>query len=402
MASKPEPPSDALTISLEPLLKADDSRADDECKVTRGRLDRGVALEDDLWTAVHCSTWAFKDDPAAMERLLEFTQKLHAEHARGSASKVFLVADSSSPAKCSIWKDLKKYGIDKPPFGHLRLFTPSRAAQAELTAQTCHLNSGEYRGMCLPFMNGEGHYSVTKNALKDVNLIQKRFSDSALGIVADAAQDPDFFAWFDMSAHAQTPDEAGVPTDVEGAKNAFVGFVKNRLKHVKILCEKGEVQHALHEFGYALHPLQDLMSHRGRTNTEHAYNSYKEVGDDGKARNPDNDPESINKALALTRRFVDDVTRGELKPCVEVWKTYSGGPVLPGKKMQWGYKMDLSPGAIREYKKSAAAFGAALESKGANAVRVRWFGEFHKSDDECQWLGTETECGRLVKRMVAP
>jgi hypothetical protein len=194
-----------------------------------------------------------------------------------------------------------------------------------------------------------GHYEVTLALLVELDEPTLQLGREAALIVADAARDPDFFAWGTAAAHAQTPhDDLGRPTlSTEAAMEAFISWVVEHTQAAKRACGAGKARLALHELGMALHAVEDLAAHDGRTNAEHAWNAA--LGED-----PD-DPDDIEglmaRARALARNYWENAGRKALAACGG-----HGQLKLPGQPWSWqektgelGLKRDLSVGSYCAY-----------------------------------------------------
>src|SRR6185369_13598397 len=123
-----------------------------------------------------------------------------------------------------------------------------------------------------------GHLELTSDALA-----QFGFSEDAISIAGDAAQDPDFYEWYKAAAHAQTDcalDTGATSQSETDAINAYLAWCVD--KKDNFLAAKND-ENALFFLGYLLHGVQDLASHQGVTNSQHAYESYVQCkgGDDG-------------------------------------------------------------------------------------------------------------------------
>ena len=96
--------------------------------------------------------------------------------------------------------------------------------------------------------------------------------------------------------HAQTPnDDDGDPTQsAEQAKAGTIDYLRNKLALLRDELSRGNVSNALYLLGYVLHTFQDLAAHRGMTNFDHSFLSYKA------SKNPDEDPGSISLANQWT------------------------------------------------------------------------------------------------------
>jgi hypothetical protein len=125
--------------------------------------------------------------------------------------------------------------------------------------------------------NSPGHLELTGDALKPFG-----FSEDAISVAADAAQDPDLYEWYTPAAHAQTDCHVGTGATKQSNGEAIACFL-SWFKDIngKFLSADGDM-HALFFLGYLLHGVQDLASHQGLTNAQHIYESavLKKGGDD--------------------------------------------------------------------------------------------------------------------------
>lgn len=217
-----------------------------------------------------------------------------------------------------------------------------------------------------------GHSDITKA------ILEKDFSFRLIAqlIAGDAAQDPDFYDWKRDAAHAQTGAEAdGRARDRAAAFADFVKWVSDLLKTVKAECAQGRTQYALYWLGYALHAVQDLAAHNGRTFFEHAWNSYCDnpdcdsTGRRPKDGDPDEDPASIERARQYTREFLKLTKDLVGLSCWIAMKHYTGDPVTTAEKTgSLDLRWDLTPASVRQYRQSRFVF-AARRADGDYVVR---------------------------------
>ncbi len=145
-----------------------------------------------------------------------------------------------------------------------------------------------------------GHWEVTGKVIEEMG-----FSAAGSNVLCDASQDPDFYDFSTVAAHAQTPDEA----DLCGGDNAqraaiidkaiddYVTWVDAQFQRCANALEKGNVRLALYWLGYALHGVEDLAVHKGITNGEHA----------SMAENPDYQAADVALSYVYARRMLDAV-----------------------------------------------------------------------------------------------
>jgi hypothetical protein len=201
-----------------------------------------------------------------------------------------------------------------------------------------------------------------------VKSMGKAFSSDARAIVADASQDPDVFEWTNMSAHSQTRDKDGMPAISPAESEAeLVKWFRGRIQQAATACQSpNQAKQALYWTGYALHALEDLAPHRGRTNPEHSYNAAH-------GQNPDAANDAYLLAVDIVNRALKKLLDGPLKDCRAQFASYSGAQVAYTEKLAppFSLERDLSAKSLVDYKRSAAAFENVMKDSGAV---VRWFG----------------------------
>jgi len=145
-----------------------------------------------------------------------------------------------------------------------------------------------------------GHWEVTGKVIEEMG-----FSAPGSNVLCDAAQDPDFYDFGTVAAHAQTPDEADLcgPDSVkrtaiiDKAIDDYVGWVDAQLQRCTSALEKRNTRLSLYWLAYALHGVEDLAVHRGITNGEHA----------STADNPDFQAADVALSYVYARRMLDAV-----------------------------------------------------------------------------------------------
>jgi pimeloyl-ACP methyl ester carboxylesterase len=145
-----------------------------------------------------------------------------------------------------------------------------------------------------------GHWEVTGKVIEELG-----FSAPGSNILCDAAQDPDFYDFGTVAAHAQTPDEADLcgPDNtkrtaiINKAIDNYVGWIDDQFQRCKSALEKGKDRLALYWLGYVLHAVEDLAVHKGITNGEHA----------SMTANPDFQAEDVALSYVYARRMLDAV-----------------------------------------------------------------------------------------------
>ncbi|UPU37467.1 hypothetical protein M1B72_07110 [Geomonas paludis] len=124
----------------------------------------------------------------------------------------------------------------------------------------------------------KGHWEMTSQAVNKANY---KISPDGERIMCDASQDPDFYEFDDIQAHAQTKESvSGKITDQTIAKLDFYKWGHDRIKIATERCKDGQTRLALYWLGSTLHTIQDLFFHEGITNEEHAYLSGPDFNHD--------------------------------------------------------------------------------------------------------------------------
>jgi hypothetical protein len=203
-----------------------------------------------------------------------------------------------------------------------------------------------------------GHYDVTREAAE-----QFGFSPAATAILADAAQDPDFYEFTRPAAHAQTPDEvdrlpeADRSAAIDAAVAAYHAWIRDCFARAKATAAE-DPRLALYWVGYVLHAIEDLAPHAGRTNGEHAAGP-----------NPDVDPEAVALASTYTYRALRAMRDGLGADVFDSLRRWDGEGALSFfekiAKPVHGHVWDL-PGAFRAYEESGDAW------KKLGVPRIRW------------------------------
>lgn len=200
-----------------------------------------------------------------------------------------------------------------------------------------------------------GHLELTSEALEKFG-----FSEDAVSMAGDAAQDPDFYEWYNPAAHAQTDCDLKTGATNQNQSAAISAYLQWICKQKKSFLETKNDEHALFFLGYLLHGVQDLASHQGVTNAQHAYESYIEHQD-----GDDCDHSAANRNTA--RQFSDQLlaSLANLKPdFFKKMKKYDAGFAPFGAKVGFKEKCrllgvsdwDLSLPAYLEYKGLAAKY----------------------------------------------
>lgn len=371
---------------------AADVGEEEECKTADANLRSGAAFEDDYWFAVVCVTSHFSEEgPEKVERFAREARDFrHAQEKRfiaieGSDTKARLeamdkvLAHVAPERAAQMKKELSHYAGDKIPLYVTGLYRAD-------------LDSGAWRGVCVPWSGENGHYEATKGALEQLSGRGKAFSPDAVEIVADASQDPDLFAWTDMAAHGQTPfssDSAGVAA----AQTKWVEFVRRYISKAGEKCENNaeeSVREALYWTGYALHAIEDVAPHRGRTNEEHSYNAYVEH------KNPDVEGAAFKLAEDMAAKFLETMLDTKLSKCMPHFAQYKGRQLSYVDKVKgFNLALELTPVEYLKYRASHKLFA---EIKDTNGSRVRWFGGLAVP----QKCSDDPQCEQLWQRVIVP
>jgi pimeloyl-ACP methyl ester carboxylesterase len=131
------------------------------------------------------------------------------------------------------------------------------------------------------------------------------FSSPGTNILCDAAQDPDFYDFGTIAAHAQTPDAADLcgpdstkrTAIINKAVEDYVQWVDARFQQCWAALEKENPRLSIYWLGYMLHSIEDLAVHIGITNGEHASTSD----------NPDFKSADVALSYVYARRALDVV-----------------------------------------------------------------------------------------------
>lgn len=343
-----------LVVPTFPYPSGAGESTDETCQVVEAAVRAGVALEDDVWTTVLCLTERLP--PAAVEPFLNKARAF-----RNDPESLVKLAVTRLPG------DLRTRLDDAETIGKTTVAVyvgPSRRHEfPELRQPSSHLGPGSWRSLCLPWTQ-EGHYEATAKAGA---MLGQDLSPAAIAVLADASQDPDFFDWRTMAAHGQTPlDVAGRPLDEQIAQQGFRDFIREHVNSAAKACAAGDVRSALYWTGYALHAVEDVAPHRGRTNEEHAYNAYVEN------KNPDREDAAFTLARDLAASMLRRLLAGPLSPCASRLASYSGAPIVYAEKVTtFKRQRDLTVAELRAYKRGQEAFKPLASDAKA---RIRWFG----------------------------
>ena len=213
-----------------------------------------------------------------------------------------------------------------------------------------------------------GHWEVTAKVAEEMG-----FSAPGSNILCDASQDPDFYDFGTVAAHAQTPDEvdlcgsdtAGRTAIIDKAIDNYVEWVNDRVQRCTSALEKNNARLSLYWLGYALHGVEDLAVHRGITNGEHASTSD----------NPDYHAEDIALSYVYARRTLDAVRNALGQDGFDSLRNHSGEGKLGFLEK---HRKEIHPGGwdidncISEYN----AAGKNYKTIKPKPEHVRWDREF--------------------------
>lgn len=181
-----------------------------------------------------------------------------------------------------------------------------------------------------------GHWEVTGKVAEEMG-----FSSPANNVLCDAAQDPDFYDFSTVAAHAQTPDEADLcgPDSVKRtsiinkATDDYVAWMDAQFQRCTSSLEKENERLALYWLGYALHGVEDLAAHKGITNGEHASTTD----------NPDFQAADVALSYVYARRVLDAVRNALGQDRFDLLRNYRG----EGKLSYWEKLGDeVHPGGL--------------------------------------------------------
>lgn len=117
------------------------------------------------------------------------------------------------------------------------------------------------------------------------------FSRQSRSCIAQASAWPDRFRWYHDAPHAQTPPPQS-PADAQRAAQACATLLRTYLRDI---AEAPLPAAAVIWLGFALHLVQDLAAHEGRSKNEHALQVFLFW------QNPDYQPRAYRGALAYSR-----------------------------------------------------------------------------------------------------
>ena len=336
---------------------------DDPCKTSETRVLNGLALEDDVWQTVDC----------VVERLIAKREMAKLDQ--------FMQNIRAFDGATSNWVNVEANRVPPSLRPSLQSETPSIALFATAGQRRVHsldrelistFGSGSIRGLCNPWSRRKGHaghYEITGQVVTELERAKFIISKAAREILADASQDPDLFAWDRMAAHGQTLGVSGAsPEEVLKAKRNWSDWIAFYVKMAEKYCADSDTSNhsrGIYFLGYAMHTMEDAMTHRGRTNPEHAYNASYEVS-------PDDDDNAVSTAVKFTADITSAALAGSTRSCVRPLQSEDSGPILLSTKLTTlNFKLTLTPASYLAYKSSAQQFAPHASEPSA---RIRWFG----------------------------
>ncbi len=218
-------------------------------------------------------------------------------------------------------------------------------------------------------VNVRGHFEITENVLRDLrskkeNGFESTTSD-AIGVLRDAAQDPDFYEWDSPAAHGQTGNaDDGSPLPGNWVEK-WVVWNKAQVDLIQKAATGGDMQRALYHLGYLLHSAEDLACHHGRTNAEHSYQHFTQ----------DHNPDEDEACLDAAELHAQIVLRSLRKTLASHWvkmMTFRGELPSKADKERWlGHGWDFGPRPYWKYRGLASKFGAASPTI-RQKYSIRW------------------------------
>lgn len=139
----------------------------------------------------------------------------------------------------------------------------------------------------VPFL----HRWVSQRVLREAG-----FSQNVVRIVGETSRWTDWYRWTDNLANASTPtDRAGRPTmDPTAAAQAGAAILRGYLRAI----ETSPVNEQYLWLGFALHWVQDLAAHQGRTDPEHTAETLLIIA------NPDWNPWAVRRGIRYCRKLL--------------------------------------------------------------------------------------------------
>ncbi len=174
------------------------------------------------------------------------------------------------------------------PEGYTRVNTGPKALSANLSfARACLQPIGA--GQAVP----PAHRDLTRRGVQ--NAAGFRFgSTKPTKLLELASEQADNYEWLNPAAHAQTPNGAD-QSKLEAIK-VFKKYVTEITTKAAKACCVNNKPLAAYQLGYLMHAVQDLATHSGMTNDEHAYLLRK--------ANPDLDSKNLGRAESWTKQVL--------------------------------------------------------------------------------------------------
>ncbi len=378
----------AATVLLALLAPVRAEATDPDCTAALAALKPAAVPLDDYFTAFACT----RGRP--LEKLFSDAQGEHV----GTLSQVVAEPGVEALQKCA----------PGAAAGSGRLWVLNKAATACVSAKKGSeekLASNRLFAFLTMRMNVRGHREVTREALQEFCKSLKHpcaLSGAARAIAGDAAEDPDFYEWSHPEAHAQAPQQPDSPETAPGTdlehEQLFRHWVVKVLRRARDSCAHvpgSGARKVVYQVGYALHAVQDLAAHRGRTNAEHKYDDeYPDPAlslvqcttasssdtcprEQEACGSPDADPCAVQlgqqfTAAALTA--VRDYLNGSKPRCFEEAFEMAGAPlgILLPEKEAMGLRWDFTPAAFLSYARLAGLMNALPLAERKKQAR-RWF-----------------------------
>jgi hypothetical protein len=351
---------------------------DAQCAAARdaARTTRKYRLVQDDYLAFLCEIRNLPADQAN-DKAAEYTPRFSVREKVATVS----VEELSGWLKKDPGSDDLKTVLARVPAGasEVEVIVPGGSAKSSMRPLNSKAESGKLFRLkpcptCL-----DGHYGMTQQTLQELiktdEASKKLFPVSAHELIADAAQDGDFYAWSDPQAHAQTGSEesSSCQTDACPAnepdcwKQRMYLWVEQQLTRAREACEQSRTREALYFVGYSLHAVQDVATHQGRTNCEHAYDAYIQNS------NPDLVDVYTQLGRELSRDYLQAVATKMVAHCGATPEKLPEPqkPQTPSWKKQT-LKSSFSPIATLSYRFLVAPRYEKLLQEGGTG-RVRWF-----------------------------
>jgi pimeloyl-ACP methyl ester carboxylesterase len=213
-----------------------------------------------------------------------------------------------------------------------------------------------------------GHWEVTGKVIEEMG-----FSSPGSNILCDASQDPDFYNFGTVAAHAQTPDEADRCGPDQAKRTAiidkairdYVAWVEARFQQCRSALDQDNARLSLYWLGYALHGVEDLAVHKGITNGEHASTS----------ESPDFQAADVALSSVYARRMLDAVRNALGQDNFDRLRNHDGEGKLSFSEK---HRKDIHPGGWDIDNRSGEYRAAGKKYKTIDPAPdpVRWDREF--------------------------